>query len=152
MLFWCCFFCSGIEKPSPVSNCTVFNETSESVELSCDEGHDGGLAQHFVLEVLQSDSAEMRYNASSNSPAFHLGNLTPIGTGFRVLVYSVNGKGRSEPFRIDDLVIRQSEKYAGWVSWLFDIILLSSCGINYTCVRKNTINLSSTRHNNSTIA
>lgn len=96
-----------------MTNCTVFNETSESVELSCDEGHDGGLPQHFVLEVFESDSSELRYNASSNTASFHLGNLTPIGKGFRVLVYPVNAKGRGEPYRIEELVIRQSEKYAG---------------------------------------
>ncbi|CAG7817812.1 unnamed protein product, partial [Allacma fusca] len=84
----------------------------DSVELSCDESHDGGLVQHFVLEVFEIETGELRYNASSNTAAFHLGNLTPIGTGFRVLVYSVNPKGRSEPFRIDDLIVRQSEKSA----------------------------------------
>ncbi|XP_021946674.2 uncharacterized protein LOC110844711 isoform X2 [Folsomia candida] len=126
----CVFQIVAAEKPSQVTNCTVFNETSESVELSCDEGHDGGLPQHFVLEVFDSDSSEMRYNASSNMPSFHLGNLTPIGKGFRVLVYSVNAKGRGEPHRIDELVIRQSEKYAAvtpsdysWISFTLSVAI-----------------------------
>ncbi|ODM99240.1 Nephrin [Orchesella cincta] len=107
---------SPTQKPSPVTNCTVFNETAESVELSCDEGHDGGLPQHFVLEVLEIDTSEVRYNASSNTASFHLGNLTPSGTGFRALIYSVNAKGRSEPYRIDELVAKQTEKMAAAVT------------------------------------
>ena len=96
-----------------MTNCTVFNETNESAELVCDEGHDGGMLQHFVLEVYENESSEMRYNASSNVASFHLGNLSPTGTGFRVYVYAVNRKGRSEPYRLDELIVRQSEKYAG---------------------------------------
>lgn len=115
------------EKPSPVTNCTVFNETAESVELSCDEGHDGGLPQHFVLEVLEIETTELRYNASSNTASFHLGNLTPSGTGFRALIYSVNAKGRSEPYRIDELVAKQTEKMAGlylpYILWTSHISL-----------------------------
>ncbi|CAL8090167.1 unnamed protein product [Orchesella dallaii] len=112
----CVFQVVAAEKPSPVTNCTVFNETAESVELSCDEGHDGGLPQHFVLEVLEIETSEVRYNASSNTASFHLGNLTPSGTGFRALIYSVNAKGRSEPYRIDELVAKQTEKMAAAVT------------------------------------
>ena len=100
------------ERPSPVSNCSVFNQTSESVELNCDEGHDGGLPQHFVLEVYETEMSEMRYNVSSNSASFHLGNLSP-SNGFKVILYSVNAKGRSEPFHIHNLVLRQSQKFKG---------------------------------------
>lgn len=96
-----------------MTNCTVYNETTDSVDISCDESHDGGLLQHFVLEVYENESGDLRYNASSATPSFHLSNLTPIGTGFRVLLYSVNAKGSSDPYRIDDLIVRQSEKYAG---------------------------------------
>lgn len=98
------------------------------MELSCDEGHDGGLPQHFVLEVLEIETSEVRYNASSNTASFHLGNLTPSGTGFRALIYSVNAKGRSEPYRIDELVAKQTEKMAG----LYYLFSLRDIMINIT--------------------
>lgn len=101
-----------------MTNCTVFNETAESVEVSCDEGHDGGLPQQFVLEVLEIESSDFRGNVTSNTASFHLGNLTPSGTGFRALIYSVNAKGRSEPYRIDELVPKPTEKAAGMLQKL----------------------------------
>lgn len=57
--------------------------------------------------------------------SFLLFILQPIGKGFRVLVYSVNAKGRGEPHRIDELVIRQSEKYAGIIAHTIITIILS---------------------------
>lgn len=42
---------SSAGKPHPPRNCTLWNQTAESVEVSCVAGFDGGLPQHFLLEV-----------------------------------------------------------------------------------------------------
>lgn len=47
-------------KPHAPRNCTLWNQTSDSVEVSCVAGFDGGLPQRFLLEVY-SDSAVPRY-------------------------------------------------------------------------------------------
>lgn len=45
----CHFYPSG--KPHAPRNCTLWNQTAESVEVSCVAGFDGGLPQRFLLEV-----------------------------------------------------------------------------------------------------
>jgi hypothetical protein len=38
-----------------VRNCTLFNQTSTSVEVSCIPGFDGGLPQRFLLELYSAE-------------------------------------------------------------------------------------------------
>ena len=38
-------------KPHAPRNCSLWNQTAESVEVSCVAGFDGGLPQRFLLEV-----------------------------------------------------------------------------------------------------
>lgn len=52
--FFSIFFIS-VGKPHAPRNCTLWNQTSESVEVSCVAGFDGGLPQKFLLEVYSSD-------------------------------------------------------------------------------------------------
>lgn len=73
-------------------------------------GHDGGLEQRFVLEVIDipltrpsvttlSDEPEHRqpvFTTQSNKPQFRLPILEP-GKEYQALVYAENAKGRSEP-------------------------------------------------------
>lgn len=73
-------------------------------------GHDGGLEQRFVLEVIDipftrpsvttlSDEPEHKqpvFTTQSNKPQFRLPILEP-GKEYQALVYAENAKGRSEP-------------------------------------------------------
>lgn len=47
-------------KPHPPRNCTLWNQTADSVEVSCVAGFDGGLPQHFLLEVYSADGSRPR--------------------------------------------------------------------------------------------
>lgn len=100
-------------KPFPVRNCTLSNQTSNSVEVSCQPGFDGGLPQHFLLELYSADSGVPRYNlTSSDHPTFFLTNLEPDVT-FRIAVFAVNSKGRSTGIVLEEVTFRDAEKRTG---------------------------------------
>lgn len=37
--------------PDSVKNCTIGNQTEESIRIDCVQGYDGGLVAHFIMEV-----------------------------------------------------------------------------------------------------
>lgn len=94
-------------------NCTLSNLTSNSVEVACLPGFDGGLPQQFVLELYSSNSAVPRYNmTSSTDPYFFLDNLEPDIT-FRIVIFAVNAKGRSNGVMLEEVTFRDAEKRTG---------------------------------------
>jgi hypothetical protein len=100
-------------KPFPVRNCTLSNQTSSSVEVSCQPGFDGGLPQYFLLELYSADSGVPRYNLTSpDNPTFFLANLEPDVT-FRIAVFAVNSKGRSVGIVLEEVTFRDAEKRTG---------------------------------------
>jgi hypothetical protein len=100
-------------KPFPVRNCTLSNQTSSSVEVSCQPGFDGGLPQYFLLELYSADSGVPRYNLTSpDHPTFFLANLEPDVT-FRIAVFAVNSKGRSPGIVLEEVTFRDAEKRTG---------------------------------------
>lgn len=100
-------------KPFPVKNCTLINQTSNSVEVYCLPGFDGGLPQHFVLELYSGNSNSHRSNMTSyTEPYFLLDNLEPDIT-FRLIVYAVNSKGRSRGEVLEEVLFKDAEKRTG---------------------------------------
>ncbi|XP_076366951.1 titin-like isoform X7 [Tachypleus tridentatus] len=81
--------------PDPVANCSVFNQTDHTFRVQCKPGYDGGLQQHFVMEVHDTAYQRLRANMTSPIPVFLARNL-PSSASFLVVVYSVNSKGRSQ--------------------------------------------------------
>ena len=48
-----------VGKPQQLTNCsTLVNSTSGVAEIACEPGFDGGLPQHFLLEIYSSSSSE----------------------------------------------------------------------------------------------
>jgi hypothetical protein len=83
------------------------------VEVICLAGFDGGLPQHFLLELYSSSSAVPRYNMTAiNEPYFFLDNLEPDVT-FRIVVFAVNAKGRSHGVVLEEVTFRDAEKRTG---------------------------------------
>ncbi|XP_055373639.1 B-cell receptor CD22 [Condylostylus longicornis] len=98
--------------PESPKFCELRNETS--LEVVCIAGSDGGLSQHFLLEVVggnpvdfnevdsevstMNDQATLAplYRLEEAQPLFRLNNLEP-GREYQLMVYAVNAKGRSEP-------------------------------------------------------
>ncbi|XP_046401611.1 B-cell receptor CD22-like [Ischnura elegans] len=111
----CVFQVVAAGRPFPLQNCTVSNLTSDSLHVDCLEGFDGGLPQHFLMELLEMPSAALRLNVtSSRVPSFALHGLQlEPGVSFQVVLYAVNAKGRSDPALIDEVTFKGVAKYTG---------------------------------------
>ena len=83
------------ERPDPVRNCTLSNQSTDSLSFQCLEGFSGGLEQHFLLKVLASNGTVLRDNISSSTAAFSIRGLNPDSM-FLLSVQAVNPKGRSD--------------------------------------------------------
>ncbi|KAG8228131.1 hypothetical protein J437_LFUL000133 [Ladona fulva] len=115
MLLGVLVFVLSVSRPFPLQNCSVSNLTSESLHVDCLEGFDGGLPQHFLMELIEVPSAVLRYNVStSRMPSFALQGLQlEPGVSFQVVLYAVNAKGRSDPTIIDGVTFKGVAKYTG---------------------------------------
>lgn len=82
------------------------------MEVSCLAGFDGGLPQHFFLELYSGNSVVARYNITASEPYFFLDNLEPDVT-FRVAIYAVNAKGKSHGVVLEEVTFRDAEKRTG---------------------------------------
>uniref|UniRef100_A0A8D8TAK1 Protein turtle homolog A n=1 Tax=Cacopsylla melanoneura TaxID=428564 RepID=A0A8D8TAK1_9HEMI len=95
-------------KPQPMQNCSVRNETSSSVDISCVPGYDGGLPQTFLLELYstQEPMGLILNLTNGEAPTFTLSDLGLEGSAMmRVVIVGVNAKGRSSPVIWDDFMI-----------------------------------------------
>lgn len=102
-----------VGKPYPVKNCSLINQTSSSVEVICLPGFDGGLPQHFILELYTGYSQSLKYNLTSyTEPYFFLENLEP-DTHFKLEIYAVNSKGRSRSEVLEEVLFKDVEKRTG---------------------------------------
>ncbi|KAJ2953944.1 hypothetical protein O0L34_g1581 [Tuta absoluta] len=133
----CVFQMVAAGKPHAPRNCTLWNQTSDSVEVTCVAGFDGGLPQKFLLEVY-SDLVEVTcvagfdgglpqkfllevYSGNAKVPRVNLSSDEPTWTvrglewdvRFRLVAVAVNSKGRSSPARLADVLFRDPEKRTG---------------------------------------
>ena len=67
---------------------------ASSLQVVCTPGFDGGLPQHFGLEVFSAQRTVAL--ASDRRPDFRVTGLE-AGTSYRLGVFAANAKGRSEP-------------------------------------------------------
>nr|CAH7737718.1 unnamed protein product [Callosobruchus chinensis] len=127
----CVFQVVPASRPSPPTNCSVrtvapsVNRTealtplTAAMEVFCRPGHDGGLPQHFVLEVFDARASRIRANYSAESLdggttvmfRLELGEMVPPPEGaLRMAVYAENAKGRSEKVVLEDVMLNDAEK------------------------------------------
>lgn len=110
------------ELPQSPVDCTLHNETS-ALEVNCVPGSNGGLPQHFLLEVRgslknpgleqipQSDQgvageAPSIYEERNREPIFQLRDLKP-GFDYTIAVYAVNDQGKSHPVLLENIRVVQ---------------------------------------------
>jgi hypothetical protein len=64
------FFYPG--PPDAPTNCSVVNQTTDSLDVQCLAGFDGGVEQHFLLEVADLQTGLLLANASDKIPEFRV--------------------------------------------------------------------------------
>ncbi|RWS09399.1 sidestep protein-like protein, partial [Dinothrombium tinctorium] len=96
--------------PEAVHNCTVRNQSINSLHLVCEAGDNGGLRQIFFLEVYNLKLQRLHLNITSvDAPEFLIRGL-PANTKFTLNVYSANAKGRSASFSLTTTTLRAEQK------------------------------------------
>ncbi|XP_022903611.1 neural cell adhesion molecule 2 isoform X2 [Onthophagus taurus] len=110
----CVFQVVAAGKPFPLLNCSMMNQTSDSLQVECTENFDGGLPQGFLMEVLELPSLRSSLNVTTDRtpPHFYADGLEP-GASYRIMLYSVNAKGRSDPAILDAVTFKGVAKYTG---------------------------------------
>ncbi|CAH1102842.1 unnamed protein product [Psylliodes chrysocephalus] len=105
----CVFHIIAAGRPDQVHNCTVLNISMTSFNIRCSEGFNGGLPQSFLLEIRESQSQDLKNNLTSPVARFTVTGLEP-GALYHAVLFSFNGKGRSEPAVIQAATLRLPEK------------------------------------------
>ncbi|CAH1104095.1 unnamed protein product [Psylliodes chrysocephalus] len=101
-------------RPSQLQNCTVINQTSNSLQVDCMEGFDGGLPQSFLMEVLELPNLRPRINLTTyRTPPTFTTNGLDAGASYRIILYAENAKGRSDPTIIDPVTFKGVAKLQG---------------------------------------
>ncbi|XP_017787321.1 PREDICTED: synaptogenesis protein syg-2 isoform X2 [Nicrophorus vespilloides] len=105
----CVFHIIAAGKPDPPYNCSILNQTSDSLEVECVEGFDGGLTQYFQLEVYDEQNDILQINVSAKFPLFTVSGLEP-GKMLKMMVYAANAKGHSEGITLEGFTLKVAEK------------------------------------------
>ncbi|KAL3285867.1 hypothetical protein HHI36_000386 [Cryptolaemus montrouzieri] len=105
----CIFHIITAGRPDPPYNCSIINQTSESVEIECTEGFDGGQPQYFILEIYELQGELLLANVSAYSPTFSVGGLE-AGKELKIAVYAANSKGLSDPTMLEGYTLKVAEK------------------------------------------
>ncbi|XP_044729168.1 nephrin-like [Chrysoperla carnea] len=109
----CVFHIIAAGKPDPPFNCTLANQSTESLQIECIEGFNGGQQQSFMVEVFDQQNDILQANITgSNIPIFTVNGLG-AGKILKILVYAVNSKGRSEPVLLEGFTLKIAEKQTG---------------------------------------
>ncbi|XP_046804589.1 uncharacterized protein LOC124419400 [Lucilia cuprina] len=96
-------------RPDQVHNCTLANISMTSLTVTCTDGFNGGLPQLFILELVDTQTNEIKANITSTIPRFTVSTLSPGGL-YTLSVYAFNSKGRSDPTILSAAMLRMPEK------------------------------------------
>ncbi|XP_046997688.1 nephrin-like [Schistocerca americana] len=116
----CVFTLFPAGRPDPPHNCSIVNQTADSLHVECSEGFDGGLPQEFVMEVYDAASQALVGNVSSRAPAFTVSGLQP-GLGFDVALLAANSKGRSRAVTLHAYTLQPAERRAAATTHVLEI-------------------------------
>lgn len=165
-------------KPYPLQNCTYVQSTgafsyrmghedfkatdprdADWLIVRCSEGFDGGLPlTNYELEVYSEDNVYhvntiyLNHTDRSTGPVFEVSGLEP-GCNYRLHLYAVNAKGRSDPVVLEPVSLKGVAMYTtgrGTSEETTDYSLLVACfagGITAVCILIVGITLTLYRRN-----
>lgn len=104
-------------RPFPLLNCSVVNQTSDSLQVECTESFDGGLPQSFMMEILELPTHRTIMNVTTlKTPPIFSAEGLEAGATYRIHLYAINAKGRSDPTIIDPVTFKGVAKYTSkWI-------------------------------------
>lgn len=108
----CVFQLIPAGPPDPPTNCSVVNQTTDSLEVQCLPGFNGGLQQHFLLEVTDIQTKLLLANATDKIPEFTVSGLNS-GRGLKITIYAVNANGRSKSAVIEGFTLKVAQLQVG---------------------------------------
>ncbi|XP_050469512.1 synaptogenesis protein syg-2-like isoform X8 [Bombus huntii] len=109
----CIFHIIPAGKPESLYNCTLSNQTTDSLSVECCVGFDGGQPQHFLLEVFDQHTGVLQANITSEENAVFTVHGLQSGKILNMVLYAVNAKGRSEPTLLEGFTLKIAEKQTG---------------------------------------
>ncbi|BES90971.1 CD80-like C2-set immunoglobulin domain [Nesidiocoris tenuis] len=91
--------------PEPPKSCKVLDRALDKVDVVCEAGDNGGIDQHFILEVLDNHGEEMMGDEGTGQPLYRMLAQSPRFTlqslqhekRYKLMIYSKNLVGRSMP-------------------------------------------------------
>ncbi|XP_067633168.1 uncharacterized protein side-V [Eurosta solidaginis] len=91
----CWYHIQPADFPEPVKNCTAYNATANSIQVQCLAGYDGGITQHFHVQVKDELTNQILYNTSYKYAEFTVKRL-PSDSVFVIRITAVNAQGPSK--------------------------------------------------------
>ena len=98
--------------PDPPKNCSLVNQTQDSLQVDCVEGFSSGLNQEFHMEVFALPDHYLLVNITARSPKLLARGLPPDSSLF-IRVYSSSTKGRSKSVTFEGYTLRMADKQTG---------------------------------------
>ncbi len=101
--------------PDPPKNCSLTNQTQDSLQVDCREGFSSGLKQEFHMEVFTHPGHQLLVNITARSPRL-LARGLPDDSSLFLRVYASTVKGRSRSVTFDGYTLRRIAESSG--EWL----------------------------------
>ncbi|EFN75494.1 Myelin-associated glycoprotein [Harpegnathos saltator] len=108
--------CSATEMSAPLDMEELGTKSGTGLVVRCLEGYDGGLPIYsYQLDVVaDEDGGPILLNktvaAGPNGPTFEVAGLT-TGRSYRLFLYAINAKGRSEPAILEPVTLKGVAMY-----------------------------------------
>nr|XP_040569184.1 nephrin-like [Lepeophtheirus salmonis] len=109
----CIYHVIPASQPDPPRNCSVVNQTHDSLEVDCEAGFSSGLKQEFHMEVFRAKSRpehQLLINITAKTPKLVARGL-PQGQALFLRVYASNAKGRSRSSTFDGYTLKMADKH-----------------------------------------
>jgi len=104
----CAFQLIPAGPPEAPTNCSVVNQTTDSLVVECLPSFDGGLKQFFGLEVTDLQSGALTANFTDTLPEFQVSGLNS-GRGLKITIYAANANGRSPNIVLEGFTLKVAE-------------------------------------------
>ncbi|XP_055919281.1 uncharacterized protein LOC129951237 [Eupeodes corollae] len=91
----CWYHIQPADLPDPVKSCIAHNATSSSIQIQCIPGFDGGIPQHFHIQVYDELNRQILYNVTFKHSNFKIKSL-PSDSVFVLRITSINSQGSSK--------------------------------------------------------